>query len=130
MTESQFTQNILAELRKRLPHAVIVKLNDSMTAGLPDFFVTHDGMTTFFEVKKCSWSKAFEALQYETLRRLRRGWYIINTPDGNLYCFDVFQKWEDFSRQSHYVPHRTFESLIKWIIFATELSHSYVNDTD
>ena len=83
MNESQWTsQKLLPALRRKMPDAVIVKLNDATTEGLPDFFVCLEGVTTFFEVKlKMPY---FLPLQYETLRRLQRGYYIIWGSDEGI----------------------------------------------
>lgn len=77
MTESEWTsRKLLPALRGRMPHAVVQKLNDRTTSGLPDFFVCEGGLTTFFEVKLVTNKQPFEPIQYEYLRRLFRGHYV------------------------------------------------------
>lgn len=51
MTESHVTRKLLRRLRETLPAAVIFKHNDFYTAGIPDFTITLNGKTTWFEIK-------------------------------------------------------------------------------
>ena len=53
MLEGKFTQKLLKALRSapELHEAVIWKHSDWITAGVPDFSVTINGLTTWFEVK-------------------------------------------------------------------------------
>jgi len=51
MTESQQTLKLLKELRKRMRNAVIFKHHNFYTAGVPDFSVSLDGRTVWFECK-------------------------------------------------------------------------------
>ena len=82
MTEANFTLELLRELRRHLPNAVIFKHADGYTKGVPDFSITLRGLTAWFEVKLCLGTqltmrnKAFEPAQWETLRRLN-GYYVL-----------------------------------------------------
>lgn len=53
MTESAFTRKLLRALRSHtvLKDAVIFKHADRFSAGIPDFSVTVNGRTTWWEVK-------------------------------------------------------------------------------
>lgn len=51
MTESDFQRKLRRALQARLPKAVIWKHNDRFTAGIPDISVTHEGRTTWLELK-------------------------------------------------------------------------------
>jgi hypothetical protein len=75
--EADFTYRLTRELRQRLPDAVIIKLSDKFTAGLPDFFISLHKSVTFFEVKLTSNREIFRPIQLETLLRLERGAYIL-----------------------------------------------------
>lgn len=85
MTESQFTQRLLRELRRRMPDAVIFKHNDRTTGGIPDFSITVGGKTTWWEVKV--YPNKLSTLQMETLRRL-----------GSACAYLVISRGEAFSR--------------------------------
>lgn len=80
MIESQFTQKLLKELRARLgPGAVVAKIADGYTSGIPDFFVGLNGKDSWFEVKLTTNRRIYEPLQMATLQKLR-GDYIIWNP--------------------------------------------------
>lgn len=66
--ESVFTSVLLKHLRAAMPTAVIFKNCDFYTAGIPDFSVSMDGITTWFEVKIAPNKPT--ALQAEFLKRL------------------------------------------------------------
>ncbi len=76
MKETDFTRKLKRELEHRLPQAVVLKHTDMLTAGIPDLSITHDGRTTWIEVKLASNRRIFEPLQLEILRRLH-GWYLV-----------------------------------------------------
>ncbi len=106
MNESSYTRRLLAALRARLPQAVIVKLSDNYTAGLPDLFVSINGVVTWYECKLLPQScvkieaknvaltsfdavpyailrpRMIPALQWHTLFLLRRGYLVVYTENG------------------------------------------------
>lgn len=101
MSEATFTYGLTGALRKRLPNAVVRKLADKFTAGLPDFFISHLGVTTWFEVKLTTNKEIFRPIQLETLIRLHRGAYIIWDEELKLgRCFWVHQRDLDLYQYS------------------------------
>lgn len=70
MTESQFQAKLLRALRAHpaMKDAVIVKLNDRFTRGLPDVMISLRGKTTFFELKK--WPESPTKIQAYFLERM------------------------------------------------------------
>lgn len=100
MNEAQYTQKLLRELRGRLgSRGVVLKHADLFTAGIPDFSITVNGITTWFEAKRFEKNRIanteygnriflgheqddVDAIQWETLRRLGRGFIIVYTPIG------------------------------------------------
>lgn len=68
MTESQFQSKLRRALQARLPKAVIWKHNDRFTAGIPDLSVTHEGRTTWLELKVNQ--RAVTLLQQIMLKRV------------------------------------------------------------
>lgn len=74
MTESQFSSKLLRALRAAMPQAVIFKISDRFTSGIPDFVVIHEGLATWFELKVKNNKPTL--IQWETLRRLRRGYLV------------------------------------------------------
>jgi len=109
--ESYYTRQVIKALRERLPHAVTFKHADMFTMGVPDFSVTRNGTTSWFEAKHLDESKNWDlstpdyqragllntkpdmirliptrdipAVQWETLRRLIRGYLVLYTPHGH-----------------------------------------------
>lgn len=100
--ENAQTLKVVKALRQRLPGAVTFKHTDMYTMGVPDFSVTLRGLTTWYEAKyldeKCvhhvvgsvpSVDKVavrprlhVPAVQWETLRRLGRGYLVVYTARG------------------------------------------------
>lgn len=76
MLEGAFTSKLLRDLRRKMPQALVVKLSDRYTSGLPDFFVSLNGHTTFFEVKLASNKRIYEPLQLAMLKKLN-GVYVV-----------------------------------------------------
>jgi len=74
MTEAAFQAKLLRALRQRLPQAVIVKIADRFTGGLPDVMVSLNGVVTWFELKVGY--NPVKVIQWETLRRLKRGYVV------------------------------------------------------
>jgi len=74
LTESQFSAKLLRALRQRLPTAVIWKLNDRFTSGIPDAVVVYKGRATWIECKVKN--NPLTVIQFETLRRLHRGYLV------------------------------------------------------
>src|SRR2546423_13399962 len=77
MTERDFTAKLLRALRQHaaLKGAVIWKLNDRTTMGIPDFVVTLNERTTWWEVKV--WPNVLTKIQCYYLMRLRLSWCVI-----------------------------------------------------
>jgi hypothetical protein len=106
MTESQFTQRLLRAFRRRMPGAVVVKLNDRFTAGLPDFYIVHNGHTTWWEVKLTK-KNTLRTLQTETLRK-HQGAYIF--WDRGTKKVSVWYPHNDFT-----IKGWSFEEFVDWI---------------
>src|ERR1700676_1977377 len=86
MTEAQFSLKLRKAIQARLPDAIIWKIADQFTAGLPDFVVVLNGIATWFEHKMYTNKRLFEPIQYENLRRLKRGYYIFwGTTQGIVF---------------------------------------------
>jgi hypothetical protein len=51
VTESSLTTDLLKALRAALPNAVVLKHNERVLSGVPDFSVTLAGRTSWWEVK-------------------------------------------------------------------------------
>jgi hypothetical protein len=110
-TEADYTRKIVKALKQRLPNAVTFKHADMFTMGVPDYSVTRGGVTTWFEAKHLDEAKNWDfstpdyqrggllnprpdiirlrptldvpAAQWETLRRLLRGYLVLYTPHGH-----------------------------------------------
>jgi hypothetical protein len=114
VTESDFTRKLLKALRARMPGAVIIKHCNPLTAGVPDFSVTHEGVTTWCEVKLTTNRRIFQPLQLEMLRRLR-GYYLIWSPplrQGYLFRADEIRPLEAWINETPY----TFDELVEQIV--------------
>lgn len=86
MNEGKFTAKLLKHLRQAMPEAVIFKHADKYTAGIPDFSITLDGITTWWEVKR--YPRPLDKIQRETLRRLQYGfwiWWDAEEKRGSIY---------------------------------------------
>jgi hypothetical protein len=84
MTESQFQSKLLARLRKHpsLKDAVIWKLSDRFTGGIPDVLISLKGVTTFFELKR--WPNQPTKIQKFYLQKLApRSWVIVAGSKGD-----------------------------------------------
>lgn len=117
-TEAQFTYRLTAELRKRLPDAVIVKLADRFTAGLPDFFISCAGSVTWFEVKLTTNREAFRPIQLQMLLKLRRGAYVIWNSETKMGQVFWAVDYNDFTHHRGYNAHmwHNFQDLIQRVI--------------
>jgi hypothetical protein len=87
VTESQFTQKLLKRMRQKFPSGWVVKHNDMRTAGVPDWSVSHDIVTCWFESKWVADASnpprgTFTALQWSTLYKVN-GWYVLGSPCGH-----------------------------------------------
>jgi hypothetical protein len=74
MTESQFSAKLLRALRQRMPNAIIWKLNDRFTSGIPDAVVVYEGRATWLEMK--IGTNSVTPIQWETLYKLKRGYVV------------------------------------------------------
>lgn len=79
MNEASMTRDIIRDLRKAFPRAVIFKHHDLSTAGIPDMSVTFNNLTHWIELKffknnetKSTIDKHFDRLQLATMRLLER----------------------------------------------------------
>jgi len=78
VTESRFAAKLLSALRQHpaLKDAVIWKLSDRTTRGIPDFVVTtREGHTTWWEVKVAP--NKLAKIQSYYLTKLRYSWCVI-----------------------------------------------------
>jgi hypothetical protein len=92
MKEADIVAKIKTELLKQLPGAVILKLNDISTKGIPDLAVNWARRVTYVEVKllrpkesESTFRKHFDKLQLATCQLLDnqiRCWYFIGLPGG------------------------------------------------
>jgi hypothetical protein len=90
ISESRFSQRLRKEMRRQIPQAVIFKIHDPITGGIPDFSVTLDRRTLWLEIKLATNKPSFSPLQLETMRRLGRAAYVIWDPKKKLGdCFWV-----------------------------------------
>lgn len=90
MTEASVTQGLLSHLKQALPGAVIFKLSDRLTKGVPDISVAWNGYTTWLEVKLLRRGESLESRLLDpgdSLQRVRmkqlhqqsggRAWYVV-----------------------------------------------------
>lgn len=104
MQEAEFQSKLLRALRSHaaLRDAVIWKLNDRTTRGIPDVLVFVKGIVTFFELKRfpnnvtkiqAYWLKKLHPRAF--LVTLLRNGEIFFSPDtvGLLYTFDAAVEW-------------------------------------
>jgi|SRR6266850_4298758 len=85
MTESTFCRKLLRALRSHaaLRGAVIWKLNDRTTSGIPDFVVTtREGRTTWWEVKVAP--NDLTKIQHYYLAKLRFSWAVMFLKSGSV----------------------------------------------
>lgn len=92
MTEATIVAGIKSGLTKQLHGAVIFKINDLSTTGIPDLAVSYKGHTTWVEVKylrhgetRSQFLKHFKKLQLATaclLERQVRTYYFIAYAEG------------------------------------------------
>ncbi len=83
MTERAFTAKLLRALRfhAALKSAVVWKINDRTTGGIPDILIsTSEGRTTFWEVKL--YPNRPTKLQAYYLNKLRFSWCIYFSDSG------------------------------------------------
>lgn len=105
MTESQFTQKLLRALKQHpaLREAWIQKHNDRTSAGIPDFSVTRNRVTVWYEVKM--WPNRPTKLQAWTLRRLKDGGALIIVKGRDCVITPITQ-----------IGYLTFEQLVEEIV--------------
>jgi hypothetical protein len=111
LTEARFTARLLNDVRRARPGAVVWKIADRFTGGIPDFLVCEEGRTTFCEVKllgaPSSRSKLFVPLQLEMCKRMR-AWYIfwsVPLREGYLFRADEMNAsyaWMNFAEPLTY----------------------------
>lgn len=100
MTEGQLNQALVAALRQRLTHAVVFKLADRWTTGIPDISVDWHHRHIWIEVKFADPDFTSTGAQELTMTRLARhgeAWYIIyeNVPRGvYLVAPEHFAHWK------------------------------------
>lgn len=80
MTEKELKDQLVHCLRITIPMAVVLRLEDKNTAGIPDVIVTYYGHTVWVEVKYANPYVRGRGLQKLTCRRLATQgicWYLI-----------------------------------------------------
>src|SRR5277367_2980059 len=85
MTENQFQAILLSRLRKHsdLKEAVIWKLSDRFTRGIPDVLISLRGVTTYFELKV--WPNGPTKIQAHYLKMLSpRGHVVTRLLSGQI----------------------------------------------
>jgi len=77
MNEAQFVEKIRHRMKEKVPNAVILKLQDFNTSGIPDLAITFKGYTHWVEVKilkdhetVSTFKKHIDALQLATCWKL------------------------------------------------------------
>lgn len=95
MTESQFSSKVGVHLKNR--GAVVFKISDRFTSGIPDTHVTVHDMATWIEFKLLKRGENFyervhrDKVQFwnmQLLARMYRAWYIIGTPERTMHFFN------------------------------------------
>lgn len=81
-SESAYTSDVLAHIRKSNPNLVVVKTNDRTTAGIPDAFVCRDdGRTLWIEFKVSRASRpSILTLLTSAQRRTLEKMHALGTP--------------------------------------------------
>lgn len=79
-TESAITAELLRDLRKALPEAIIFKFADRWTGGIPDFAITVGERTTWWEAKRHG--EKLTPIQKATMSRLKLSFVIYYMPGG------------------------------------------------
>ena len=80
MTEKELKDQVVRYLRATIPMAVVLRLEDKNTAGIPDIIITYHGHTVWVEVKYANPYVRGRGLQKLTCRRLATQgicWYLI-----------------------------------------------------
>src|SRR5436190_24188333 len=99
MTEASVTQDLLRHLKDVLRGAVVFKICDRFTTGIPDICVTYKGRVTWLEVKLLKKGSRLEtcspALQRLTMRNLHResqgrAWYVVYDARGRQKAVSVY----------------------------------------
>lgn len=105
MTEAKLTRTFLARWRERYPHAVVFKINDRTTSGIPDAAITMGGRTAWIEFKRDA--HTLTALQRTTLLKLDQA----SEGRAFLVVFDTRRKQitvYDLAATSAAATYRTF----------------------
>lgn len=88
MTETQLLAKLLKDLRARVgTQGVVFKHQDAKTTGVPDFSLTMNGLTSWWEAKKLDKSGRIKGteLQRQRMRELAlagAAWYIVWSDEG------------------------------------------------
>lgn len=79
MNEAYIVRKIITQIKKHVPQAVVLKINDRSTAGIPDISVDYGGRHLWVEVKliaeretEKSLKKKIDSLQLATCRLLEQ----------------------------------------------------------
>ncbi len=87
MTETQYTGKLLRNIKEVRPGVCILKHSDRFTTGVPDFSITYQGQTLWFEAKLATnWPPTL--LQRNCISALARqgaGAYYLVYYGGNTY---------------------------------------------
>ena len=95
-TESQFTARLLRALRAHpaLRDAVIWKHNDRTTRGIPDFSMTINGRTTWWEIKVGD--NRLTKIQKYFIERLQPVAFVVRCKCGSLHFLNETAPSMDF----------------------------------
>lgn len=77
MKERDQTTKLMEALRHAMPGAVVIKLNDLHTHGIPDLTVTWLGHTLWIEVKVATPKLTQKRIQHDTMLKLQRNGFAL-----------------------------------------------------
>jgi hypothetical protein len=88
MSEADLKSALMSTFKQQWPEALVKRIEDYITAGIADIFVTH-GITTWLEVKYANTALTSRGIQNHTMRRIAivgSAWYVIyrEHPVGKL----------------------------------------------
>ena len=84
MTEAKLKSVLVKKLREAMPNAVIFRIEDRLTHGIPDICIFAGGMSSFIEVKYGNPSYKVTGIQELTIKRLDR--------EGMFAAFLIYQE--------------------------------------
>jgi hypothetical protein len=94
VTEAQHTTKFLTQVKGRFPRVFAYKINDRVTAGVPDAIIVKSQRTVWLEMKACAPDKVGDALsdlQKHTLQKLAAAgaevYVLCFAPNGTQHVF-------------------------------------------